>query len=140
MLSRSERLMNELCDAAIELQALAQRLNKCNELSTETRRHAEHIANAGRTVALAAVDVNGGRNPRQLILFYGQWLTTFGTGRSVAPLDEAGISDTKEMAFMPRASQAARRAAMHPEPAAPAALPAGSFGPFNLPGHQATVD
>lgn len=140
MLSQAARLLNDICAASIELQALALRLNKCTELSTETRQHAASLAHAGRAAALAAVAVNGGRNPRDLILFYGQYLSTVGTRKvDPNPLNEQGVSDTKEMSLMDRAPLAVRRAAMK-NAAAPAALPAGSFDRSSLPARQATVE
>lgn len=99
MLPATERLLAEVCDAAIVLQALAQRMSKCTELSKGTRAHAEHVAQAGRTVALAACALNHGRNPRELTLFYGVFLSQRGTDK-VDPdaLSEEGVSDTKSLA------------------------------------------
>lgn len=92
MLSQSERLFKAMCEAAIEVQSLALRLSNCSELSKATRSHGEFVAQAGRTIALACVALNHGQNPRELKLFYGQWLSQRGTDKvNPSALSEEGV-------------------------------------------------
>lgn len=115
--SRRERLVDELSAAALELQALAQRLANGADLPTELRDHAEALARAGRVAALAAVTANGGRNPQTLILFYGQFLTTSPRIRDkLCALDESGFlpkanPEHSAQALAPRRVQASLSAA-----------------------------
>lgn len=90
--TRRERLVNDLCAAAVDLQALAQRLANGADLPPKLRGHAEQLAQAGRVAALAAVSANGGHNPQALILFYGEYLTASERTRErLCALDEAGF-------------------------------------------------
>lgn len=84
--------MNALTLAAIDLQALANRLQNTEGLSVQTRAHAFRLAEAGREACLAAVSVNGGHHTADLLLHYGQFLTTSAKARdALNPLEETGI-------------------------------------------------
>ena len=89
---RNARLVNELSNAAIDLQALAQRLAKAEGVSIDTRVHVIRLAEAGRAAALAAVAVNDGNHTDALRLHYGTFLTTSARRRdALDPLEEEGL-------------------------------------------------
>lgn len=90
--TRFERLVNDLTLASIDLQALANRLQNTDGLSVQTRSHAFRLAEAGRAACLAAVQVNGGNHTQDLLLHYGQFLTTSAKARDkLDPLQETGV-------------------------------------------------
>ncbi len=89
--TRHERLIGDLVAAAIDLQALGQRLQKMDGLPDSLRQHAPKLAQAGRDVALAAVTANRGHSTRELSQFYGQWLSSSARKRDdLDPLEEEG--------------------------------------------------
>jgi len=90
--TRHERLVNDLSNAAIDLQSLAQRLANTDGLSVAMRAHAFKVAEAGRAAWLAAVTVNGGHHTDDLVLHYGQWLTSSARKREeLDPMLEEGM-------------------------------------------------
>lgn len=90
--TRNERLIADLTDAAVALQALAQRVRNADGLSEAMRAHALPLAQAGQAAALAAVTANRGHSTRELTLFYGQWLSTTGKKKDqLNALDEEGL-------------------------------------------------
>lgn len=91
--TRHERLIGDLTDVAVALQALAQRLRNAQGLPEALRAHALPLAQAGQAAAAAAVTANQGHRTRELTLFYGQWLSTTGKKRdTLNALDEEGLN------------------------------------------------
>lgn len=91
--TRHERLIGDLTDVAVALQALAQKLRNAHGLPNALRAHAPKLAQAGRDAALTAVTANGGKSTHELSLFYGQWLSTTGKRRdSLDAFDEEGLN------------------------------------------------
>lgn len=122
--TRHERLVNDLSNAAIDLQSLAQRLANSEGLSVSMRAHAFKVAEAGRAACLAAVTVNEGHHTDDLVLHYGQWLTSSARKReALDPLAEEGMFNKykPERPDATRESLAVRRAKLHSgEPVPPA--------------------
>lgn len=117
---RRAQLLADLCSVAVDLQALAQRLANGTDLPNELRIHADGLAKAGRAAALAAQTCNGGHNPRELTLFYGQFLTTSAHTRDKSdPLREEGFMpappEKKRNPAQTREALAERRARLTPQ-------------------------
>ena len=91
--TRHERLVGDLTDVAVALQALAQQVRNAQGLPDAVRAHALPLAQAGQAAALAAVTANRGHSTRELTLFYGQWLSTNGKKKdTLDALSEEGLN------------------------------------------------
>lgn len=114
--TRHAKLIGDLTNAAVDMQALSNRLANMEGLPVAVRSHAFRLGEAARSACAAAVAANGGHHTDDLLLYFGEWLTTSARKRdALNPLEETGLFNKfkSERPEQTRESLAVRRARLN---------------------------